>query len=74
MNISQEDIANGISDAHIILQVQSKLEVIPPVLTIHAVIGQHRVFKKYAQPVKVLVDAIQHDDVGRNDQEIAGQF
>lgn len=57
MNISQEDLVTGLV-MHIILQVQSKLEVIPPVLTIHAVIGQHRVFKKYAQPVKVLVDAI----------------
>ena len=73
MDIGEEDITDWLRDAYIILKVQGELEVIAPILAIHAIIRQYRVLKKDTQAIKVFIDSIQHNDVGGNHQKIARQ-
>ena len=54
--------------------MQGKLKIVPPVAPVHTVVRQNRVFKKDAQPLKILVDAIKHDDVRGDHQKITRQL
>ena len=74
VDVGQKDVAGGAGDAHLVLHVQGQLKIVAPVAPVKAVVGQDRVvFQKDAQPLKILVDAIQHDDVGGDHQKVARQ-
>ena len=73
VDVGQEDVARGRGDAHLILHVQPQLKVVPPVATVEPVVGQHRVGEENPQSAKVLVQPVEHDDVGRNHKEVACQ-
>ena len=74
MNVGQENVADGMCDAHLVLHMQRKLEIIAPITSVHTVVRDHRVCKENVQSLKILVNAIQHDDVGRDHQKVARQF
>ena len=71
VDVGQKDVAGGTGDAHLVLDVQGQLKIVAPVAPVHAVAGDDRIFKENAQPLKILIDAIQHDDVGGNHQKVA---
>ena len=73
VDVGQEDIAGRPDNAHVVLNVQRDLEVVAPVLAVVAVVGQHRVVEEDAQPVEIGAKAVQHDDVGGDEQEVAGK-
>ena len=73
VNIGQEEVAGRANDAHVVLNVQRHLKVVAPVVPGMAVVRQHRIVEEDAQPVEVGAQAIQHDDVGRDQQEVARQ-
>src|SRR3989338_6038483 len=60
-------------DAHVVLQVQGQLKIVAPIAPIHAVLREYRVFKEYSKPLKVPIDSIQYDDVGGDNQKVAGE-
>ena len=72
VDVGQEDVAGRAGDAHLVLYVQGQLKIVAPVAPVDAVVGQDRiVFQKDAQALKIFVDAVQHDDVGGDHQEVA---
>lgn len=62
---------NGNSD--FILLVQSQLKIVSPVSPLKTVVRNHGVCKENPQPLKIAVDAIQHNDVRSDHQKIARQ-
>ena len=70
----RKDVADRAGDAHLVLHVQGQLKIVAPVASVHAIVRQDRVvFQKDAQALKILIDAIQHDDVGGDHQKVARQ-
>ena len=49
------------------------LKVVAPVAAVVAVVGQHRIVEEDAQAVEVGAQAVEHDDVRRDQQEVAGE-
>lgn len=74
MDVGQKNIACGLGYPDLILSMQGQLKIITPVVTVITIIRQYRVVKENAQPLKILVNAIQHNDVGRDNQKIAGKL
>ena len=74
VDVGQEDVASRARDAHLVLAVQGQLEVVPPVAAVHAVVGDYRIIEEDAQPLEIPMDAVQHDDVGRDNQKVPRQF
>src|SRR4029077_14313003 len=73
VNVGEKDVARFVGDADVVLNVKSELEIGAPVVAVIAVVGKDGiVFQKDAQALKILVDTIEDDDVGGDDQEIAG--
>ena len=73
VNVGQEDVAGRADDPHFVLNVQRHLKVIAPILPGMAVVREHGVVEEDAQPVEVGAQAIEYDDVGRDQQEVARQ-
>lgn len=73
VNVGQENVTRLADDPHLILHVQRQLKIAAPVLAIVPVVGQHGILEEDPQSIEVLADAIQHDNVRRNDEEVAGQ-
>ena len=73
VNVGEEDVARRPDDAHVVLNVQCDLEIIAPVVAGVAVVGQHRIIEEDAQPVEISAEPVEHDDVGRDQQEVARQ-
>ena len=48
VDVGQEDIAGGASDADLVLDVQGELEIITPVVAVHAVVRQDRIVEEDA--------------------------
>ena len=74
MDIRQKDIARGHRYAHLVLHVQVKLKIVPPVAAVKSVVWNDRVRKENPQALEILVDAIQDDNVRRNDEKVARQL
>jgi hypothetical protein len=52
--------------------MEPRSKIFPPVLSVYAVFGEYRfAFEEDSQALEVFVDAIEHDDVGRDHQEVA---
>jgi len=74
MDIGQEDVTNRANDAHIILHMQADLlKIIMPASASYAIVGQDGVIKKDFQPLKILSDSIEYDDVGSDYQKVSGK-
>ena len=73
VDVGQENVAGGAGDAHLVLPMQGQLKVVAPVAPVHAVVWNDRVLKENAQPLKISVNAVQHDDVGGDHQKVARQ-
>ena len=73
MDVGEEQIAGRAHDAHVVLNVQGDLKVVAPVAARVAVVGQHRIVEEDAQPVEVGAQAVKHDDVRGDQQEVARQ-
>ena len=58
-------------DADVVLNVQRDLEIVAPVAALMAVVGQDGIVEEDPQPIEVGAQAVEHDDVGRDHQEIA---
>ena len=74
MDIGQENVARGPGDGDLILLVQGELKIIAPVAAVHAVVREHRILEEDPKSLKVSIDAVEHDDVGRDDQKVARQL
>ena len=46
MDIGQEDVARGTNIAHFVLHMQSKLKIVTPVVTAHAIVGEYRIINE----------------------------
>src|SRR6185369_15996131 len=74
MDVGEEDVAGMPSHANIILDVQRELEVLAPIVTVEAVVRKDGiVFQENTEALEILIDAIEHDDVGSNDKEVASK-
>ena len=67
VDVGQEDVAGRADDAHVVLDVQRELEIVAPVAPVMAVVRQDGIVEEDAQPVEIGAQAVQHDDVGRDD-------
>ena len=74
VDVGEEQVAHVTDHTHVVLQVQRELEVVAPVAAGMAVVGQHRVLEEDAQAVEVGAQAVEHDDVGRDQQEVAREL
>src|SRR3989344_9439772 len=70
VDVCQEDIADVIGHPHVILDVQCHLKIILPVLTFKAVLGNYGIATEDTQPVEIRAKAIEHDDVGRDNEKV----
>jgi hypothetical protein len=70
VNVGKEDVARRADDAYVVLDVQRDLEVVSPVASRLAVVGQYGIVEEDAQPVEIGAEAIQYDDIGRDQQKI----
>src|SRR5436190_574247 len=71
MNVCQENIARLTDDAHLVLHVQGQLKIVAPIPAVKSVFRQHRIPEEYVEPLEVLINAIQYDDVGSDDEKVA---
>ncbi len=67
MDVGQEDIPGLADDAHVVLDVEGELEVIAPVPALVAVVRQDGVIEEDLQPVEIGPQAVEHDDVRRDE-------
>ena len=51
--------------------MQAELEIVAPVTASMAVVRQHRVVEEDAQAIEIGAQAVEHNDVGRNEQKVA---
>lgn len=70
VDVGEEDVSRRADDAHVILNVERNLEIVAPILAGITVIRQHRVAEENAQAVEVRPEAVEHDDVRRDEKEI----
>ena len=70
VDVGQEDIARGPGDAHLVLQMQRQLKIVAPVAPVKPVVRQHRIVEEDTQALEIPVNAVQHDDVGRDHQKL----
>ncbi len=73
VDIGQEQIAGGANQTYVVLDVQRDLKVIPPVLAVEAVVREHRIVEEDFQAIQVAAQAVEHDDVRCDQQDIARQ-
>jgi hypothetical protein len=74
VDVGQEDVARLTHHAHIVLNVQRKLKIIAPVLPGMAVVRQNGVIEEDFQPVEVSTQAIKHNDVRGDHEEVPRQL
>ncbi len=74
VDVGQEQVAGRAHDAHIVLDMQRELEIVPPVVPRVAIVGQYRIVEEDTQTVEVGAQAVEHDDVGRDQQEVAREL
>ena len=73
VDVGQEQIAGVADDTHIVLDMQRELEIVPPVAALVSIAWQDRVIEENPEAVEVRPQAVEHDDVRRDDEEIARQ-
>ena len=70
VDVGQKQIAGVAHDANVVLNVQRELEIVPPVAALVAVVRQDRVIEEDPQAVEVGAQAVEDDDVGRDEEKI----
>jgi hypothetical protein len=73
VDIRKKEIAGLADDADVVLDVQRELEIIAPVATLVSVGWEDGIVEENFEPVEVGAEAIEDDDVGRDDEEVAGE-
>lgn len=73
MDVGQEEISGVADDAHVVLDMEGELKIVPPVAALVTIAGQGRVVEENPEAVEIGPQAVEHDDVRRNDQEVARQ-
>ncbi len=73
VDVGEKQVADLAHGAHVILNVHGELKIILPSLPFVAIFWQDRIVKKYLQPIEVGAQPVQHDDVGGDEQKIAGE-
>ncbi len=73
VDVGEEEVAGVAHDAHVVLDVQRELEIVAPVAAVVAVVGQDRVVEEDVQAVEIGAQPVEHDDVRRDQQEVARQ-
>jgi hypothetical protein len=64
MDVGEEDIANGVRDMNIVLDMEINLEIGLPITSIEPVMRQNWiVFQEDPQPLEVFINAIKNNDV-----------
>ena len=71
MDVGEEQVAGIAHHAHVVLQMHGELEILAPVAAGGAVVGQHRIREKNAQPVEIGAQAVEHDDVRRDQEKVS---
>ena len=71
MDVGEKDVARVADDTDVVLDVERDLEIVAPVSSVVAVVGKNRVVEEDARSVEVRAQALQHDDIGRDDEEVA---
>ena len=71
VDVGEEEVAERPERPDLVLQVQGDLEVVAPVAALVAVVGQHRVVEEDPKSVKISTQAVEHDDVRRDQQDVA---
>ena len=73
VDVRQEDVAGFANDAHLVLNVQRQLEIVAPVMAVVAVVRQYGIVEENAQSLEILIDAVQYNDVGSDNEKVARQ-
>jgi hypothetical protein len=66
MNIGEKDITDGTDDSDVVLNMKHHLEVVTPIAACVTVIRQNRIVKENAEAVEIGPQAIEHNDVRRD--------
>src|ERR1039458_9578696 len=73
VNVREKQIAGVAQHAHFVLNVERELKIVAPVTSFVAVVRQNGIVEKDFEAVKIRAQPVQHDDVGRDDEEIPRQ-
>ena len=73
VDVGQEEIALGGDQPDLILNMHRELEIVLPVAALVAVGRKDRVLIEDAGTVKIGAQAVEHDDVGCDQQEVGGK-
>ena len=71
MDIGKKDIAGRSNDPHIVLNMQRDLEIVAPIPAFMTVVGQDRIVEKDLEPIEIRPQAIEYDDIRRDQKKIA---
>ena len=70
MDVREEEVSRVTDDAHIVLDVERELEVVAPVPPLAAIWRQDGIVEENLQPVEIRTQAIEDNDVRRDDEEV----
>jgi hypothetical protein len=73
VDVGEEDVSRIAEDTDVVLDVERELEIVAPVLTLVAVVGQDGVGEEDFQAVEVGAEAVENDDVRGDDEEVPGE-
>ena len=70
VNVGEEEVSGVAYDAHVVLDMECELEVVAPVPALMPIVGQDRIVEENFEAVEVGPQAVENDDVGRDDEEV----
>src|SRR3989338_6569821 len=73
VDVGKKDVAIARDSSDLVLKMQFWLEIALPIAALIAVLGKHRIAEKNIEPVEVMPQTLQHDDVRRDDKEVPGK-
>jgi len=71
VNVGEKEISRRSEDANVVLEMESELEIVAPVLASGAVFWQDRVVEKDLQAVEVGAQPVENNNVWRNEEEVS---
>ena len=71
MDVREKEIAGVADYANVVLNVERELEIVAPVASFVAIAGQDRVVKENTESIEVGSQAVENNDVRRDDEEVA---
>ena len=73
VDVAQEEIPCLADNSHIVLDMQGKLEIVAPVMALVSIIRQNRVIEENRETIEIRPQAVEHDDIWRDNEEVARQ-